>query len=172
MTGTLNPVLPTHTGGGVKAKARNHKSPQWWASAMRRPVAAVLVSGNFLLGCSAVAHADPVTFLDQWVAHDSSLQLSNDGTGTWTLGDGALNTDQWRVTWKQTSADGITVTLASLLGRSGPGMGKAGDQYTATIQPDSAGNQVLHMHKINPDARAVIYCTMAELKTHDSECGA
>ncbi len=173
MTSRLNPVMPPHTRGSIKTKAGNHGAAlQWWTSAVLRPVAAALVSGAFLVGGSAVAHADSVTLFDQWIAHDSSMQLSQDGTGKWTLGDGALNTDQWCVTWTKNPAGSITITLTSLLGRSGPGMGKAGDQYLATIQPDSAGNQVLHLHKINPDGKAVTYCTMAELKTRDPECGA
>ena len=138
----------------------------------RQVVAALLAVTAVLFGGSAVAHADPVTFFDQWVAHDSSMQLSRDGTGTFTVGDGALNTDQWSVTWKQNPADSITITLASLMGRSGPGMGKVGDQYVATIQPDTAHNQVLHLHRINPSGFSVTYCTLAELRTHDSECGA
>jgi hypothetical protein len=161
MTSTLKPVTLTQ---GATSRLRT--------SAMRRIVAPLLVTEAVLFGGCAVAHADPVTFFDQWVAHDSSMQLSHDGSGTLIMGDGALNTDRWSVTWTKNPSDSITITLASLAGRSGPGMGKVGDQYIATIQPDSAGDQVLHMHKINPNGRAITFCTMAELKTRDPECGA
>ena len=135
-------------------------------------VAAVLAIGALVFGGSFVAHADPVSFFDQWVAHDSSMQLSRDGTGKLTLGDGALNTDQWSVTWRKNPSDSITITLASLVARSGPGMGKVGDQYVATIQPDSSGNQVLYLHQINPDGDVVTFCTAAGLRAADSPCGA
>lgn len=157
---TSNPLKTAHVLAGLKM-------------AVLRTVAGVLAIAAILFGGSALAHAEPVTFFSQWVAHDSTMQLSHDGTGTLILGDGALNTDQWSVTWKKNPADSITVTLASLVGRSGPGMGKVGDQYIATIQPDSAGNQVLYMHKTTPGRRiGVTFCTMAELNSRDHECGA
>jgi hypothetical protein len=135
-------------------------------------VAAVLAIGAFLFGGASVAHADPVSFFDQWVAHDSSMQLSRDGTGTLVLGAGAFDTDQWSVTWTKNRGDSITITLASLVERSGEGMGKVGDQYLATIQPDSSGNQVLYLHQINPDGDVVTFCTAAGMKSADSPCGA
>jgi hypothetical protein len=105
----------------------------------------------------------PVSFFDKWVAHDSELQLSPSGTGTFTIGDGALNTDQWSVTWKKNPSDSITITLATLISRSGPGLDNAGDQYIATIQPDPSGFQLLYSHPVsNGTGRAATYCTPAE----------
>lgn len=137
----------------------------------RRLVASLAIAGGVLFGGSAVAHADPVSFFDQWVGHDRSMQLSRDGTGTLVLGDGALNTDSWALTWKKNPSDSITITLTSLKGRSGPGMGNVGDRYIATIQPDGSGLQTLGMHRINPPGKAYTFCTLPELRT-DPHCGA
>jgi spore coat assembly protein SafA len=114
----------------------------------------------------------PVSFFDYWVAHDCSMQLSEDGTGTLVLGDGALNTDKWAVTWTKNPGDSITITLASLVGRSGPGMGNVGDQYIATIQPDAAGNQLLYMHRAGTEGQVITFATGAELSTPGSPSGA
>jgi spore coat assembly protein SafA len=114
----------------------------------------------------------PVSFFDYWVAHDCSMQLSEDGTGTLVLGDGALNTDKWAVTWTKNPSDSITITLASLVGRSGPGMGNVGDQYIATIQPDAAGNQLLYMHRVGTEGQVITFATGAELSTPGSPSGA
>ena len=102
----------------------------------------------------------------------SSLQLSMNGTGTLVLGDGALNTDAWTVTWTKNPSDSITITLASLLGRSGPGMGNVGDQYIATIQPDAAGNQLLYMHRVGTEGQVITFATGAELSIPGSPSGA
>lgn len=138
------------------------------------PIAAALVAVIVgLIGGSAVAYADgpagansvgPVSFFDQWIAHDSQLQLSGGGNGTLTLGDGAMNTDQWSVTWIKNPSDSVTITLATLLARSGPGMGNVGDQYIATIQPDSAGFQLLYLHRVGAGQPVTIYCTAEEMK--------
>jgi hypothetical protein len=138
-------------------------------SAVRRVVAALLIAGAVLFGGSAIAHADPVSWFDQWVGHDRSMQLSHDGTGTLVLGDGALDTDKWAVTWKKNPSDSITITLASLEGRSGPGMGFVGEQYFATIQPDSTGVPVLGMHRV-PMGPGYTFCTLPELRA-DPHCG-
>jgi hypothetical protein len=136
-------------------------------------VAALLAAAMALVGGSPIALADgpagansvgPVSFYDQWIAHDSQLQLSQNGMGTLTLGDGALNTDQWSVTWKKNPSDSITITLATLISRSGPGMGNVGDQYIATIQPDPSGFQLLYMHPIGGGQPAITFCTPEEMK--------
>lgn len=114
-------------------------------------------------GASSAAPVGPVGFFDQWIAHDSQLQLSENGVGTLTIGDGALNTDQWSVTWKKNPSDSVTITLATLNARSGPGMGNVGDQYIATIQPDGTGFQLLYLHP-NPTGPVRIYCTPEEMK--------
>jgi len=166
-------MMHTHALGSFKVRACRHGSgSQLWTHAARRTVAALLAIGAVLFGGSAVAHADPVTFFDNWTGHDRSMRLSQDGTGTLTLGDGALNTDQWAVTWKKNPSDSITITLATLKSRSGPGMGNVGDQYIATIQPDSAGNQLLYMHRIDPQGQVFTFCTPAEMSAPDSPCGA
>jgi spore coat assembly protein SafA len=116
--------------------------------------------------------AKPVSFFDHWIAHDCSLQLSMNGTGTLVLGDGALNTDAWTVTWTKNPSDSITITLASLLGRSGPGMGNVGDQYIATIQPDAAGNQLLYMHRVGTEGQVITFATGSELSIPGSPSGA
>lgn len=139
--------------------------------AVRRIVAALLITGAVLFGGSAIAHADPVSWFDQWVGHDRSLQLSHDGTGTLVLGDGALDTDNWAVTWKKNPSDSITITLQKLVSRSGPGMGHVGQQYFATIQPDSSGVPVLGMHQINPMRPGYTFCTLPELRANP-QCGA
>jgi hypothetical protein len=66
-----------------------------WTYAALRALAALLAAGALLFGSTAIAYADAVSFFDKWVGHDRTMQLSPDGTGTLTLGDGALNTDQW-----------------------------------------------------------------------------
>jgi LysM repeat protein len=99
----------------------------------------------------------PVSFFDYWIAHDSSMQLSENGTGTLILGDGAFNTDKWAVTWTKNPSDSITITLASLLGRNGPGMGNVGDQYIATIQPDATGIQRLFMHRVGTTGQVITF---------------
>ena len=86
-------------------------------------VAALPARGLVMFGGSALAHADPVSFFDNWTGHDRSMLLSQDGTGTLTLGDGALNTDQWAMTRTKNPSDSITIALASLKARSGPGSG-------------------------------------------------
>jgi hypothetical protein len=154
----------------VRARRQGVASRIWTYVALRM-VAALLAIGAVLFGGSAVAHADPVSFFDQWVGHDRSMQLSRDGTGTLVLGDGALNTDQWALTWKKNPSDSITITLASLVSRSGPGMGNVGEQYFATIQPDSAGVPVLFMHRINPPGTGYTFCTLPELRA-SAHCGA
>ena len=138
-----------------------------------RMVAALLAAAMALVGGSAIALADgpagansvgPVSFFDQWIAHDSELQLSQGGTGTLTIGDGAMNTDQWAVKWTKNPSDSITITLATLIARSGPGMGNVGDQYIVTIQPDPSGFQLLYMHPVGPGGPLMTYCTPQEAK--------
>ncbi len=143
-----------------------------WTYAALPMVAALLLIGAVLFGASGVANAAPVSFFDHWVGHDRSLQLSWDGGGTLTLGDGALNTDQWGVTWKANASNSITITLASLTGRSGPGIGNIGDRYIATIQPDSAGLQLLNMHPIGAQGQGYVFCTLAQLSALGSQAGA
>lgn len=139
--------------------------------AVRRTVAGLLITGAALFGGSAIAHADPVSWFDQWVGHDRSLQLSHDGTGTLILGNGVRDTDQWAVTWKKNPSDSITITLASLLSRTGPGTGQQGEQFFATIQPNMAGVPTLGMHRVNPMGPNIIFCTMEELRTPGNDCG-
>ena len=119
-------------------------------------------SGGGTGGPGGVNSVGPVSFFDRWIAHDSELQLSQNGTGTLTIGDGALNTDQWAVTWTKNPSDSLTITLATLLGRSGPGMGNVGDQYIATIQPDGTGFQLLYLHKTAAGSPVITYCTPQE----------
>jgi LysM repeat protein len=114
----------------------------------------------------------PVSFFDHWIAHDSSLQLSEDGTGTLVLGDGAFNTDKWAVTWTKNPSDSITITLATLLGRSGPGMGNVGDQFIATIQPDADGNQLLFLHRVGTEGQVITFTTAGEPSIPGSAAGA
>ncbi len=142
-----------------------------WTYAALRALAALLAAGALFFGGMAIAYADAVSFFDKWVGHDRTMQLSPDGTGTLTLGDGALNTDQWGVTWKQNPSDSITITLASLVARTGPGMGNVGDQYIATIQPNSDGQQLLYMHPVGPQGQVISFCTEAE-QAANSPCGA
>lgn len=156
-----------------------------WIQPALRLVVALLAAAVVLVGGSATVHAGgppggaggtggdggqggangvgPVSFFDQWIAHDSQLQLSQNGTGTLTIGDGALNTDQWSVTWQKNASDSITITLATLIARSGPGMGNAGDRYIATIQPDPSGFQLLYMHPVSA-GESRTFCTPAEMK--------
>jgi hypothetical protein len=138
-----------------------------------RIAAALLAVSIALGGGSAIAHADgpagaysngPVSFFDQWTAHDSQLQLAEGGVGTLTLGEGAMNTDQWSVTWTKNPSDSITITLASLVSRSGPGMGNVGDHYIATIKPESTGFQLLYLHPIGAGQPLMTFCTPEEMK--------
>jgi hypothetical protein len=121
-------------------------------------------SGGGSGGSGGSGPVAPVSFYDQWIAHDSQLQLSQGGTGTLTIGDGAMNTDQWSVTWKQNPSDSVTITLATLNARTGPGMGNVGDQYIATIQPDGTGFQLLYMHPTAAAGQVRTYCTPEEMK--------
>jgi hypothetical protein len=92
------------------------------------------------------------------------MQLSQSGTGTRTLGDGGMNTDQWSVTWQKNPSDSITITLATLISRSGPGVGNVGDQYIATIQADPSGFPLLYMHPIGAGQSTRTFCTPEEMK--------
>jgi len=163
----------THSFGGFAGRIRRHgiASRPWTQTVLR--MASALLAAVALVGGSATVHAGgpggavgvgPVSFFDEWVAHDSRLQLSQSGTGTFTIGDGAMDTDQWSVTWKKNPSDSITITLATLIARSGPGMGNVGDQYIATIQPDPTGFQLLYLHPIGAGQPTRTYCTPAEAK--------
>jgi len=165
--------MHTHAFGGFEGRIRRHgvASRSWTQTALRM-VVALLAAAVALVAGSATVQAGgpggansvgPVSFFDKWVAHDSQLQLSQSGTGTLTIGDGALNTDQWSVTWQKNPSDSITITLATLIARSGPGMGNVGDQYIATIQPDPSGFQLLYMHPISA-GQSRTFCTPAEMK--------
>ena len=164
--------MQTHVFGGFEWRVIRHgvASRSCTQTALRMVVA--LLAAVALVGGSATVHAGgpggvssegPVSFFDEWVAHDSRLQLSQNGTGTFTIGDGAMDTDQWSVTWKKNPSDSITITLATLISRSGPGIGNVGDQYIATIQPDPSGFQLLYMHPISA-GQSRTFCTPAEAK--------
>ncbi|MGO9098398.1 MAG: hypothetical protein ACLP9Y_02785 [Mycobacterium sp.] len=178
--------MDAHVFGGFEGRNRRHGvASRLWTQTAVRLVVALLAASVVLVGGSATVHAGgppggdggpggaggqggangvgPVSFFDQWIAHDSQLQLSQSGTGTLTIGDGALNTDQWSVTWQKNPSDSITITLATLIARSGPGMGNVGDQYIATIQPDPSGFQLLYMHPISA-GQSRTFCTPAEMK--------
>jgi hypothetical protein len=43
-------------------------------------------------------------------------------------------------------------------------MGNVGDQYIATIQPDTAGFQLLYLHPIGAGQPTTTFCTPAEMK--------
>jgi hypothetical protein len=129
-------------------------------------VAFAMVSGSTTAnagGPPGVTSVGPVSFFDEWLAHDSELQLSQNGTGTLTLGDGATNTDRWSVTWQKNPSDSITITLASLISRSGPGLGNVGDKYIATIQPDPSGFQLLYFHPVAA-GQSRTFCTQSEIQ--------
>jgi hypothetical protein len=138
-----------------------------------RVAAVVVAAAMTLVGGSTIANAGgpggansdaPVSFFDQWIAHDSQLQLAENGVGTLTLGDGVMNTDQWSVSWTKNPSDSLTITLATLISRSGPGLGNVGDQYIATIQPDPTGFQLLYLHAIGAGQSVRTYCTPQEMK--------
>lgn len=174
-------IMHTDVFAGVEGRRCPHEFA-WrsWAHNGARLVMALLAAAMVLVAGPETANAGgppgggtggtgggtgvgPVSFFDKWVAHDSELQLSPSGTGTFTIGDGALNTDQWSVTWKKNPSDSITITLATLTSRSGPGLDNPGDQYIATIQPDPSGFQLLYSHPVsNGTGRAATYCTPAE----------
>lgn len=184
--------MDAHVVGGFEGRIRHHRfGSRWWTQTAVRMVVALVAAAVVLVGGSAIVHAGgppggaggpgggggqvsaggqggatgvgPVSFFDQWLAHDSQLQLSQNGTGNLTIGDGALNTDQWAVTWQKNPSDSVTITLATLIGRSGPGMGNVGDQYIATIQPDPSGFQLLYMHPVSA-GQSRTFCTPAEMK--------
>jgi hypothetical protein len=173
-------IMDTLVFGGFEGRNRRHGvASRLWTQTAARLVVALLAAAVVLAGGSATVHAGgppggaggpggangvgPVSFFDQWIAHDSQLQLSQGGTGTLTIGDGALNTDQWSVTWQKNPSDSITITLATLIARSGPGINNVGDQYIATIQPDPSGFQLLYMHPISA-GQSRTFCTPAEAK--------
>jgi len=160
-----------HTYGIRAAKAprrRCEHPPHERIHAAVRALAGILAAAAALLGATAIASADPVTFLDKWVGHDRSMQLSSDSTGTLVIGSGAMDTDQWGVTWKQNPSDSITITLASLTARGGQPQGHVGDQYIATIQPNSAAQQLLYMHKVGAQGQVITFCPPGAA----SACGA
>jgi hypothetical protein len=157
-------------GGNTRSHPIGSRS---WTHTARQLAVALSAAALALAGGPAIAHADgpagaysngPVSFYDQWIAHDSELQLAQGDVGTFTLGDGAMNTDQWSVTWKKNPSDSVTITLANLIARSGPGMGNVGDQYIATIQPDPTGFQLLYLHGIGAGQPVMTFCTPQEMK--------
>jgi hypothetical protein len=166
--------VQSHAFGGFAGLVGRHGvASRSWTQTASRMVVALLAAAVALVGGSATVHAGgpggaksvgPVSFFNQWIAHDSQLQLSQSGTGTLTLGDGVMNTDQWSVTWQKKPSDSITITLATLISRSGPGMGNVGDQYIATIQPDPSGFQLLYLHPVGAGQSTRTFCTREEMK--------
>lgn len=157
-----------HAFGGFKVRTGRDGACARIALKIVVPVLAAAVG---LAGGSVPVHAGgpggatgvgPVSFFDQWLAHDSELQLSQSGTGTLTLGDGATDTDRWSVTWQKNPSDSIAITLASLISRSGSGLGNVGDKYIATIQPDPSGFQLLYMHPVAA-GQSRTFCTHSEI---------
>jgi len=176
--------------GGFEGRlSRDGVASRWGLQRALKLVVALLAAAVVLVGGSATVHAGgppgggggqgggsgqgstggqaggngvgPVTFFDQWIAHDSEMQLSQNGNGTLTIGDGALNTDTWSVTWLKNPSDSITITIAALVARSGPGISNVGDKYIATIQPDPSGFQLLYLHPVTV-GEARTFCTHAE----------
>lgn len=122
-------------------------------------------------GQGNAAGLGPVSFLDQWLSRDSKMQLSQDGSGTLTIGDDAVYTDQWSVTWRKNPSDSIIITLGTLIARSGNGpvpgssigRNKVGDRYMAKIEPEG-GLQLLYLFPVDTgQARAL--CTPAEAQS-------
>jgi hypothetical protein len=176
--------MDTHVFGRFEGRIRRRRVvSRPWIQPVLRLVVALLAAALVLVGGSAAVHAGgppggtggsgsgggsggasgvgPVTFFDRWIAHDSEMQLSQSGTGTLTIGDGALNTDQYSVTWQKNPSDSITITVVTLIARSGPGISNVGDRYIATIQPDPSGFQLLYLHPITV-GEARTFCTPAE----------
>jgi hypothetical protein len=171
------------SGGFEGPIRRDGVASRWGIQRALQLVIALLAAAVVLVGGSATVHAGgppgggggqggtggqgggngvgPVTFFDQWIAHDSEMQLSQNGNGTLTIGDGALNTDTWSVTWLKNPSDSITITIAALVSRSGPGISNVGDKYIATIQPDPSGFQLLYLHPVTV-GEARTFCTHAE----------
>ena len=153
---------------------RHADAPHWRTYAALRVVAAILAVGAVLFGGTAIAYADSVSFFTKWMGHGRSMQLSQDGTGTLTFAAGAFDVDQWAVTWTQNPSDSVTITLASLTSRSGAGAGdNVGDQYIATIQPNSAGQTLLYMHHLGGPVHVIPFCPETEqFAPGTSPCGA
>jgi hypothetical protein len=178
--------MDAHVFGGFEGRIRRHGvASRLWIQPAVRLVVALLAAAVVMVGGSATVLAGgppgggtggppgggggqgggngvgPVTFFDQWIAHDSSMQLSQSGTGTLVIGDGALNTDTYSVTWQKNPSDSITITIAAVTARSGPGISNVGDKYIATIQPDPSGFQLLYLHPVTV-GEARTFCTHAE----------
>jgi hypothetical protein len=123
------------------------------------------------VGPGDAAGLGPVSFFDQWLDRDTKMQLSQDGSGTLTMGDGARYTDQWSVTWRKNPSDSIIITLDTLIARSGngpvagssSGLNKVGDRYMAKLEPEG-GLQRLYLFPVDTgQARAL--CTPAQARS-------
>ncbi|MQY29230.1 hypothetical protein [Nocardia aurantia] len=133
-----------------------------FANRARGAVLAMAVVAGALAGTTAVqagntvGRADPVaalpaasgTYDHRWQGHDRAMSLYYDGLGTITLYDGAVDSEQWNLTWVRDDDTSVLITLRDRTAITGNGLGGAlgtGTYWRAGLvtAPD---NQVTVLH--------------------------
>ncbi|HZA08426.1 hypothetical protein [Mycobacterium sp.] len=142
------------------------KAYKWLrGGAVTMGAAAIIASGP------GIARADEPSLFAEWSGNGRSLKLAPDGTGTLGMVSGASSDgEKWSVTWKGDPSQRVTISLASLISRSGAGLDlKVGDQYVATLQK-SSGYTVLDVGSEKLGV-TVMSCTLHRTQ-HAPLCGA
>ena len=137
---------------------------------LRRAALAALSVIALALG-TFTAHADPAPLFTKWYGHGRSMQLSPNGTGTFTEASGASNSETWAVSWKGDPSRKVNITLTSLTSRSGAPLNNLGDQYLAQLQ-NKGGQTVLNMQRADNPSSAFLFCTLQGQSGPNSPCGA
>ena len=125
---------------------------------------------------SGIARAEEPSLLTVWSGHGRSLHLAPDGTGTLSLVSAtALDSpdadgEKWSVTWKGDPTHRVGIALASVISRSGAGLGlKTGDPYVATLQ--DAGAYSLMVVRSTKSGQSVLSCTVDHDMRSAPNCG-
>lgn len=114
---------------------------------------------------------DASAYAGHYQRHSSTLDLAADRTGALLEGDGAVDSENWAVTW-QPSAQGISITYQRLIRQYGVGLyhhPTPGLTVTATYATGATGNRVLKVSQPAPRASTIIWCLP---QTPSPECGA
>ncbi|GAA2062718.1 hypothetical protein [Williamsia deligens] len=111
------------------------------------------------------------TYVGHFQRHESTLDLSADGTGSLLMGANALDGERWAVSWDPASP-GITVTLVRRTDLSGAGLAaglEPGQSFSARYATGGTGNRVLQTGPIGPQISDQIWCGIGG---PSPECGA
>ncbi len=114
---------------------------------------------------------DASAYAGHYQRHSSTLDLAADRTGALLEGDGAVDSENWAVTWRPT-AQGISITYQRLIRQYGVGLyhhPTPGLTVTATYATGETGNRVLEVSQPAPRASTIIWCLP---RTPSPECGA